>query len=413
MCKISSEAWYLQKLLSMQIEQVTRDIHPELFKTATPPSDEFYSLETIMESRLEQQQLEVKALSDNTEGVNTDGKSGFFEAIFYAYHNHLALRLSPDDVWVAIMQAVSLHITNKSEELRDRFVNFKDQKTLTVVVNPWTGSSANWQQGFQGFSTLINENLIPEAQGLVKPKFSTTTPVSSAVCDVVIMDCFKNYFKYSLRGGCGIPKVTLTGTVDDWVLLKTQAEKLIAYADLAWWIPYIVPILEEFVNFMKGVTNVKFWDCIIKPCPAAGSGNYFWKEGYHERMSGWFANFFPHTVTPVMGFASNVEQQKQIEAKNRYMLTLAELYAIHDQFEAKIKTAESKVLSEYMIKLKHGFEMKYLPSNISVVGVDFQNMVTGEKYRAVLQAGFFGYKYSEENKEISPCMGWCVASNLE
>jgi hypothetical protein len=34
------------------------------------------------------------------------------------------------------------------------------------------------------------------------------------------MDAMKNYFEYRLAGGCGIPKVKLTGTRDDWVLIR-------------------------------------------------------------------------------------------------------------------------------------------------------------------------------------------------
>lgn len=396
----------------MEAEQTTRDIHPELLKTAEAPDLASENLQSIMEEVCLAQKLQVKCLSQDAEDIYTNGKSGFFEAIFYAYYNHLPLKLTPDHVWIAIMQAVSLHITNKSEELRDRFVNFPDKKNLTVVIDPWTNSEADWQRGFQGFSTLINQNLIPEAQGLVKPKFSTTTPLASAVCDVAIMDCFKNYFKYSLRGGCGIPRVTLTGTLADWQLLKSQAEKLIAYADLGWWLPYILPVLEEFVKFVQGTTNVKFWDCIIKPCPAAGSGNYFWKEGYHERMSGWFSNFYPHTVTPVMGMMSGpqLESMKATESKNRAMLTLQELYTIHDEFEKLLQVGESKVLGEYMKKLNHGFEIKYLPSNMSTAEVDFENLQTKEKYQAIIRAGFFGFHYCSETDEVTPSIGWVVGA---
>jgi hypothetical protein len=54
---------------------------------------------------------------------------------------------------------------------------------------------------------------------LAGQKFTTTTALDSAVTSLTLMDCMKSYFKYRVICGCGIPKVKLLGSREDWVQL--------------------------------------------------------------------------------------------------------------------------------------------------------------------------------------------------
>lgn len=58
------------------------------------------------------------------------------------------------------------------------------------------------------------------------PKFSTTTPTASAVHELGLMDSMQHYFSYRFRTKCGISKVKLLGTLEDWELLKEKAKGL-------------------------------------------------------------------------------------------------------------------------------------------------------------------------------------------
>ena len=46
--------------------------------------------------------------------------------------------------------------------------------------------------------------------------FSTTGAVEQVANGIVLMSAMKSYFAYRGRTLCGIPEVTLEGTVDDW-----------------------------------------------------------------------------------------------------------------------------------------------------------------------------------------------------
>lgn len=47
--------------------------------------------------------------------------------------------------------------------------------------------------------------------------------------------------------GCGLPKVKLLGTLDDWVKLKEATLRLKEF-ELDWWIDRLVPVLDKLIS---------------------------------------------------------------------------------------------------------------------------------------------------------------------
>ena len=54
------------------------------------------------------------------------------------------------------------------------------------------------------------------------PAFSTTDPICAAAYTGTLMRALQTFFDYTVRTRCGIPEVTLLGTVEDWVDLRTR-----------------------------------------------------------------------------------------------------------------------------------------------------------------------------------------------
>ena len=63
--------------------------------------------------------------------------SGLVRTIISAYNNHWDIVLTPDVVWLTILQQFSAYVNggNRAEQLRDRIVDFKGKKALTVVCS--------------------------------------------------------------------------------------------------------------------------------------------------------------------------------------------------------------------------------------------------------------------------------------
>ncbi len=398
----------------MEKAGVTRKIHQDLKPLLESIKDTKSSMSIPMiKHAAKQKNLNIKAKSESAkEQVYSSGRSGLFDAVFYAYFSHLPLVLNPDHIWLAILQGVGFHVSNNAEKLRDKLVDFRGKKELVVVVNPWHDTAEDWQRGFAGFNQLIKQNLNPQAADLLAGDFSTTTPLTQAVTNLAVMDCFQSFFKYMIRLGCGLPQVTLEGTIEDWQALTKKAKALIEYLEMDFWLPYLLPVLQEFEHFFTTGVNLKFWDCIYKSMPAIGSGLY-WDDNVHQYHAGWILNFFPYTIQG-SAFSYNwaAENQSPEEKKNPSsgMKTLEELYSIHDKYLGRMnKDTSYELLSEYFEALGGGVKDNYLPSGLSKAPLIVEDLINNKTYPAETYSGFFGYTIDSETHAIKPALGWYLA----
>jgi len=215
-------------------------------------------------------------------------KNGFLQAVHIAFADHYPLVLSPDDIWLAIAQGFSQHVLKNAEALRQRFVlgSKEGEKKLIEIRRDGfvKGSPHNdWPGAFDEFSAKIGENIGQEKVKLVRSNFSTTGGVEKAASEVVLMESMSAYFTYAVRTCCGIPEITLLGTVQDWKDVVARAQALAEF-DLSWWVNDLVPTLDEFVRAAEGRANAKFWQSLYKE--SGGSGGPF--------VTGWINQFFPY-----------------------------------------------------------------------------------------------------------------------
>lgn len=62
---------------------------------------------------------------------------------------------------------------------------------------------------------------------------------------------------------CGIPEISLSGTVDDWQSVRDRADELTKY-NLEWWTNSLLPVLDELVNAAKGKPNIIFFKELVR-----------------------------------------------------------------------------------------------------------------------------------------------------
>ena len=211
--------------------------------------------------------------------------NAFLAAVHAAFSNHYPLVLTPDIIWICIAQGLAHHINNNPEKLRRHFVSHEGQETLTITRDDFVkGSPKNpWPQVFDQFSKEIRKHIGDETHDLLTPNFTTTGPVERAAAQVVLMDCFKQYFRYRMVCICGIPEITLKGTVEDWKSLHEKAMSLGRY-DLEWWTEELRPVLDQFVAAASGEVDRQFWSSIYKLKQAYG----------RFYINGWVVTFFPY-----------------------------------------------------------------------------------------------------------------------
>lgn len=206
---------------------------------------------------------------------------GLVGSITKAYNGHHNLILRPDDIWQGILTQFSFYVNENAESLREKFVDFDGKKEIIVESDiPDFGNMAE-RMVTEQISKNLKDAAITE---WLLPKFSTTHENDRVVASVTIMSTLKAYFEYSMMITCGIPEVTLEGTIEDWYILRKKIDNLPNYdidgqdSFMLKWHGMLAGVLDEFILSVEGNPNLDFWDKVAS-YEDAGSGPIY--------LSGW------------------------------------------------------------------------------------------------------------------------------
>jgi hypothetical protein len=214
-------------------------------------------------------------------------KHGFVSSTIEAYNHHHNLILRPDDLWMAILTQMSLYINARGEKLRAMFVNHQGKKELKVKGGGCL-RSANYEALTLSMTEEIKKNLNVDVASWSMANFSTSTINDRVAYGVALMASMQQYFSYRMELSCGIPKMTLLGTADDYVDILNRVMSMHQYDDgtgvLVQWQALLKPILQEFINVKLGKTPQveNFWSRICHNL-GGGSGPTY--------ISGWLSAF--------------------------------------------------------------------------------------------------------------------------
>ncbi|KAF0691896.1 Aste57867_16935 [Aphanomyces stellatus] len=229
--------------------------------------------------------IEVLQESPPSNPSDTVGnKNGFVLGVRRAYSSHHNLVLRPDDVWLAIMVQFGLYVHGHADTLRSTLVKHTDGKKTLEVHTIGTLRTVEYGHLLKQFVGLMEEHLVDPSLGdWILPAFTTTTDHDRIVGSVVMMASLKAYFKYTIRPLCGIPEVTLLGSVRDWESVRTCVNGLLPFGrEMKMWVDLLVPVLDQFVTAANGNVDRNFWRQICHQY-YDGSGSAF--------LSGWITVF--------------------------------------------------------------------------------------------------------------------------
>ena len=236
--------------------------------------------------------------TDKTEFFNYRKKS-LFRGLMEAYANHYPIKISPDMLLILFLQGYSRFMENHSEQLRNVYVNFENQKTITVAregMTPETAKPKDWRDIIdeltKNISGEIGENIISN----LKSNFTTTNPVTLTTSQISIMSAMKQYFKYEvIMCVCGISSITLEGSLEDWEKIKAKFEFFSKKEfGLNPWIKSLIPIIDKIIE-TKSYYN--------KNKTITEELRYFWKDIIRVKrgdvyepdvIDGWIIKFVPN-----------------------------------------------------------------------------------------------------------------------
>jgi len=205
-------------------------------------------------------------------------------AVGIAFAQHRPLVLSPDAIWLTIAQGVAQHVRLHAEQLRPRLVRHDGRKRLTVSVQGAMPTDAtSWAEAVAAFRERLAGEIGDGRARLFECDFSTSTDVERVASQIVLFDAYSPYFSLWMMCVCGIPRITLTGTVDDWRRIRERID-VIAELDLGLWCRSLAPIADQFVRAAAGDVDVAFWRRIYNPLDAYGG----------KLITGWITRLYPY-----------------------------------------------------------------------------------------------------------------------
>jgi hypothetical protein len=225
--------------------------------------------------------------------VTLQTHSGLIGTVLTAYNLHQNLQIRPDDIWITILGQFSAYVNGRAEELRHKIVSHGGQMELTVL-GAGSVCTADYATMTRGFLDEISTHAI-DGDSLKEwflPGFSTTTVSDEVTASATAMCSFQAYFTYEYGLICGIPEITLLGSVEDWQQLRDKLEHLVEFDGedkllSTEWVPLLRRVLDNFVESAKNGSqnNIQFWDQIVQYYEAFG-GCFMIDE-----LTGWLSVF--------------------------------------------------------------------------------------------------------------------------
>ncbi|GAM20896.1 hypothetical protein SAMD00019534_040710, partial [Acytostelium subglobosum LB1] len=271
--------------------------YSSLFASAGGPSNEMSELSNIVHNVKEyitpqfyNEPIVLKSSIADTSSTCSLGINSFVFSVLWAYNTHKHLVIRPDDIWLAVMTQFSFYINANSEELRSKIVPFDGQRELVVRLKGEL-LTAPYEKVALEMAEQLSQNIKdPSIRDWVMPDFSTTTSTDRLVGAFTLMSALKNYFSYKVQLMCGLPKVTMMGTVDDWQQLIDRAQRLLEfdnkYKHIGKWLTMLMPVLDKIIQSVNGTPDVEWWNRIANH-KSGGSGP--------ATLSGWITTFLPFT----------------------------------------------------------------------------------------------------------------------
>ncbi|RLB53113.1 MAG: hypothetical protein DRJ42_12880 [Deltaproteobacteria bacterium] len=290
----------------------------------------------------------------------------FVASALCAFDAHRPLSLSPDHVWVLLVQGLSEHIRQDPESVRGRFVQHAGKLKIEVRRDDFSPGGANpWEEVIGAFSEKVREH-IGKRHDLLVCDFSTTGPIERTASEVTMLAALSPYFELGLLSLCGIPSITLEGTPEDWRSIRTRARVFREFG-LDAWVDHLEPALDHFVRASEGRADAETWRSFVKRKNASG-GPY---------ITGWINLLMPYLH----------DQSAKSAVKNRFLTTWAE--GLDTPFGGGPTTEE-------------------LPAALS--SAPFTWRYLAEKLPMELLGGFVGVSQDPDAGTLRPELGWAVRS---
>ncbi len=205
--------------------------------------------------------------------------SMFFTAVHECFSRHFALTLRPELLMQLIACEVATTVKLYPDEYRHLFTTVKDRTSIKVLHDGLLPGNKNspWNEAIALFEVPLRERVPSSIIDQLLPPFSTATSESRTASMIAFMDAASPFYEYRVCTMCGIPRVNLAGTPDDYRALYSSAQSLstLFAKHLGRYFEHLLPVLKKLADQAAGDTvDTDFWSSIYKYKAASNSNNF-------------------------------------------------------------------------------------------------------------------------------------------
>lgn len=312
-------------------------------------------------------------------------------AVGDAFDEHRPLILSPDAIYCTILQGVAIHLNLHMDELKSKLIKSDAPDELIVRNDELDQDPAAWGVLIDQLTQEMKPHFVKDTYKFFNPQFSTTTASQMKVNQILMLNSFKTTFKYIAESGCGIPQITLTGELNDWLWIEKQLDELQDYG-MGQWAEVLRPVIHEFIQAYKGKPNLEFWHNIYKSAMTYG-------EVY---LSGWIIKFFPYLE------GGSVDEEWLNDRMDADASDTSEVYW---GLPIKIEYTPNPFMNgdDYLLSTIDGQE---LPAAFTHINVQWNNYFKGFSKNMLVYSGFIGLR-QHDNLALEPFATWAVFDSLD
>ena len=223
--------------------------------------------------------------------------------------------------------------------------------------------------------------------------------------EVALMDTLQSYFSYVVTTECGFPAITLEGTVADWRKLREKAESLGKY-DLDWWMPHLLPVVDQFVAASEGNPSREFW-CNFYKWERDGSGS--------RLVNGHVNALFPYFGRKAVS-KDDLLANYETFLRDSYLRDPTEdrIATLLKRLEARLDAGTTSYGTDTLRRnprlekdgRSRGFEVKDIATTMN--STPFVWQYHGAPLQMQLLAGFVGATQDPDTLAVRPTLGWAV-----
>lgn len=226
---------------------------------------------------------------------------GFMDIASNAYSLHHGLEIGPHTIWYIVLTQLAEAINADPESCRHLFT--KSDEKVEILIAQDHATDINVLKLLEAMRPLL-----PVDADVFLPDLSTHTPQSLVACTAAFADALRAYYDYGMFC-CGIPKIDLTGTREDWELLYRNAVTINAmFAPIqkmrttATYLERVIGVLTNIVStFYTADNNQEFWLNTFRQ-KNVGSGGDMLVNGwivdlYKQATQGQVLRGFHHTIS--------------------------------------------------------------------------------------------------------------------